>query len=435
MYTKYIKEYLEFFNSKSDCEIYAVGGAVRDFLLGKEETKDLDLIFKGPESELVSTLDKLKLEYKKIDPSSSYPIYQFRYKGDVIEISLPRKEKKINNSVNPHKNFVMEFSENISLKEDALRRDFTINALYMNKLGNILDPTMQGLENLKYKLLVPCSIAFLEDPLRIFRALRFSSNGFKISNSLVDFISNNSEYLEKEINNLPVERLTGEFVKSLKCDNYRAFFYNFMRFNLDIKKFNFIRKMNDVPAGPKQFHGNHSVLEHSLGVMDRLNYSHNRLYALMHDYGKIFTSKDILPHHYGHDKVGEEEVIKLLESLRFPRREIDISSFIARYHMSFGGYSFLRDTKKIQIIKEAMKLDCIGSLVDVVQADSQSFTKDNQAEVLKIMKVLKLPASKIVDFDKLKDSKPSNIGQRVFQARLGLIREEIKGKSKSKTSL
>ena len=96
--------------------------------------------------------------------------------------------------------------------------------------------------------------------------------------------------------------------------------------------------------------------------------------------------------------------------------------------MSFGGYSFLRDTKKIQIIKEAMKLDCIGNLVDVVQADSQSFSRDNQSEILKIMKVLKIPASKIVDFDKLKDSKPSSIGQRVFQARLSLIREEIKRK-------
>ena len=428
MYTKYIKENLEFFNSKSDCEIYAVGGAVRDFALGKEITKDLDLIFKGPESKLVETLDRLELEYKKIDPTSGYPIYQFMYNGYIIEISLPRKEKKINNSENPHKNFEMEFSENISLKEDALRRDFTINALYMDKLGNILDPLKNGLDNLKHKLLVPCSIAFLEDPLRIFRALRFSSSGFIISYTLLDLISNNSEYLEKEINNLPVERLTGEFVKSLKCENYRAFFYNFMRFNLDIKKFNFIRKMNDIPAGPKQFHGTNSVLEHSLGVMDRLKYPHNRLYALMHDYGKIFTSKDVLPHHYGHDKVGEEEVVKLLESLRFPRKEIDTASFVARYHMGFGGYSFLRDTKKIQIIKEAMKLDCIGNFIDVVQADSQSFTRDNEIEVFKIMKILKTPASQIIDFDKLKDSKPSSIGQRVFQTRLSLIREEIKRK-------
>ena len=146
---------------KQGVEAWLVGGYVRDFLLGRTTT-DIDIATNATPSQIK---DLFHIE-------ETFPQERF---GNVVidgmEITTYRKDTYNIGNRFPQIEFVS------TLEEDSLRRDFTINALYMNKNGKILDPTHRGLQDLKDGKI--CTIgdpkcSFREDPLRMIRAVRFS---------------------------------------------------------------------------------------------------------------------------------------------------------------------------------------------------------------------------------------------------------------------
>ena len=193
-------------------EIYLVGGAVRDTLLGIT-VKEKDWVVVGATKE-----DLTKLGYKQV--GSNFPV--FLHPETKEEYALARTERK---SGTGHKGFSFDTQPNVTLQEDLRRRDLTINAMAQSEDGNLIDP-FNGQKDLKNKLLKQVSDAFQEDPLRVFRVARFATKlkhlGFSIDRKTMNTMNKLS--LSAELETLPKERIWQETHKALQEKNPAEYF-------------------------------------------------------------------------------------------------------------------------------------------------------------------------------------------------------------------
>ena len=169
----------------SGFEAYIVGGYVRDYILGKK-TNDIDICTNALPKDLTTIFAD---ENVKVSAYGSIKIVDNKYN---IDITTYRKELKYTEGKPTEIEYIKD------LETDIKRRDFTINALYMDKDGNIIDK-VGGLEDLKNKVIkVIGNIEdkFSEDPLRILRALRLKITlGFSLDDDIIEYIHNNKERL------------------------------------------------------------------------------------------------------------------------------------------------------------------------------------------------------------------------------------------------
>lgn len=194
-------------------KIFSVGGAVRDEFLGKE-SKDLDILITGVPFE---TLEELLSKYGKVDAvGKSFGILKFKPEGSTedIDIAIPRTERATGEG--GHKGFEVSSDHELPIEKDLERRDFTINAIAKDINGNIVDP-YGGQEDLKNKIIrVVNPEAFSDDPLRMLRAVQFSSRfGFTIEPNTMKMIQQNAS----RINEIPPERILTEFDKIITKGN------------------------------------------------------------------------------------------------------------------------------------------------------------------------------------------------------------------------
>ncbi len=193
-------------------DIYLVGGAVRDTLLGIT-VKEKDWVVVGATKE-----DLTELGYKQV--GSDFPV--FLHPETKEEYALARTERK---SGMGHKGFSFDTQPNVTLEEDLKRRDLTINAMAQSEDGSLIDP-FNGQEDLKNKLLKQVSDAFQEDPLRVFRVARFSAKlkhlGFSIDRKTMNTMNKLS--LSGELETLPKERIWQETHKALQEKNPAEYF-------------------------------------------------------------------------------------------------------------------------------------------------------------------------------------------------------------------
>ena len=192
--------------------IFLVGGAVRDALLNIEVQERDWVVVGASESELI---DK---GYKKI--GKDFPV--FLHPKTKEEYALARQERK---TALGHKGFEFKFDTSVTLEEDLLRRDLTINAIAEDKDGNLIDP-YGGMEDIKNKLLKSVSTSFDEDPLRVLRVARFASKlkflDFKIENNTLEQMKKISS--SGEIETLSKERVWAETYKALSTSNPEEYF-------------------------------------------------------------------------------------------------------------------------------------------------------------------------------------------------------------------
>lgn len=203
---------------------YMVGGCCRDYLMNLKPN-DIDIIVVGCDSE---ELIKLLKKYGKTDlVGESFGVIKFHYKGEIYDISTPRKEKKIGNS---HRGFEIITNKNISLEDDLSRRDITINSIAMDFDGNFIDP-FGGINDIKNKIIrITNPEAFLDDPLRILRCCRFCSrfdfNIDKETSKLMMIMSN-------RIKDLSQERIWEEIKKSFEqSKNFNKYLDLLTNFNM-----------------------------------------------------------------------------------------------------------------------------------------------------------------------------------------------------------
>ena len=193
-------------------KIYLVGGSVRDRLLHLPVV-DRDWVVVG------ATPDELlALGYQQV--GKDFPV--FLHPKTKEEYALARTERK---SGKGYTGFICDFSKDITLEQDLIRRDLTINAIAMDQEGNIVDP-YHGVNDIKLKLLRHVSPAFREDPLRILRVARFAARYHHLGFRIVDETSNLMKEMVSagEINTLTAERVWKETEKALATADPQVYF-------------------------------------------------------------------------------------------------------------------------------------------------------------------------------------------------------------------
>jgi len=327
--------------SKAGGRLYFVGGCVRDELMGIE-SKDIDFCVVGLTSE----------NFKNMFPNAFikgafFPVFQL----DNHDFAFARKETKVGPG---HKNFTFE-TENITIHDDLARRDFTINSIAKDVLtGEIIDP-FNGQKDIENKIIRATSSHFSEDPLRVYRGAQFATRfNFRIDNDTKKLMKS----MESELYSLSSERVFTELRKALNSDTPSTFF-NLLR-ELDLLKVHFkeIEDLIDVPQ-PIKYHPEGDVYNHSMIALDlaaKLTTDEKiRFASLTHDLGKAKTPKEILPHHYDHEKNGIAPLKELCKRLNVPNSWEKLAKVSVKEHMRAGLYNKMSIPKKVDFLERNEK--------------------------------------------------------------------------------
>ncbi|HHF3533351.1 TPA: multifunctional CCA addition/repair protein [Haemophilus influenzae] len=310
-------------------KIYLVGGAVRDQLLGLP-VKDRDWIVVGADP---STL--LSLGYQQV--GKDFPV--FLNPKTKEEYALARTERKAGAG---YTGFICDFSPTITLEQDLIRRDLTINALAQSEDGEIIDP-YGGKQDLENRILRHISPAFSEDPLRVLRVARFAARyhslGFKIASETLALMAELAQ--SGELQHLTAERVWLETEKALNEKNPEIYFETLHKTGALSVLFPEIDALYGVP-NPVKHHPEVDSFIHTMLVLKQavnltennpiLNKSAVRFAAICHDLGKALTPQNILPHHYGHEQAGIKPTRSLCKRLKVPNYFQELAELTCEFH-------------------------------------------------------------------------------------------------------
>ena len=325
----------------STVKTYCVGGAVRDRLLGLAVT-DHDWVVVGstPEAMVAQGFQPV---------GRDFPV--FLHPKTHEEYALARTERK---TAPGYQGFVIHAAPDVTLEQDLLRRDFTINAIAEDTDGNLIDPH-NGIEDLRAGILRHVSSAFNEDPVRILRAARFAARfGFTIAPETLtlmrDMVNNG------EVDALVAERVWQELARGLMAKNPSRFFETLRSCGALAKIIPEVDALFGVPQ-PEKYHPEIDCGIHTLLVVDDAavhDYPLEvRFAALTHDLGKGNTPKDILPRHIGHELRGVELVKNLSQRLRASSECRDLALLAARFHGDIHRAKELRAETIIKLFQSA----------------------------------------------------------------------------------
>lgn len=304
-------------------ETYLVGGAVRDTLLGLP-VKERDWVVLGATAEIM-----MQQGFRPV--GKDFPV--FLHPDSHEEYALARTERK---TAPGYHGFTVHAEPDVTLEQDLIRRDLTINAMAMTADGQLIDP-YGGRQDLANRLFRHISPAFAEDPVRILRVARFAARfkhlGFTLAeetNALMQAM-----VTAGEVDALVPERVWAELVKALTEPSPSAFFYTLKSCGALTKIFPEIDNLFGVPQ-PAQYHPEIDTGVHSLMCLEQaalLSPSPEvRFAALVHDLGKAISPKDNLPHHYGHETKGLPILTALCERLRVPNTYRNLAAQVMQYH-------------------------------------------------------------------------------------------------------
>ena len=315
-------------------EIYLVGGCVRDKLLGLK-TKDRDWVVVG------ATADELlKLDYKQV--GKDFPV--FLHPKTSEEYALARTERK---TAAGYSGFNFHAAADVTLEEDLIRRDLTINAIAEADNGDLIDP-FNGQADIKAKVLRHVSPAFIEDPVRILRLARFAARfahlDFSIAKEtqqLMNEMVNNGE-----VDSLVPERVWQETMRALG-EKTPARYFEVLRDCGALKKlFPEIDRLWGVPQ-PEKHHPEIDTGIHTMMVLTQAAKLSDdpkvRFAALVHDLGKGTTPKTQWPKHIDHESRGVPLVEKLCDRYRIPNDYRELGIIVAKYHLHYHRAEELKD--------------------------------------------------------------------------------------------
>ena len=401
-------------------QVYLVGGAVRDALLGLE-VHERDYLVTGASPEQL-----LAQGYRQV--GQSFPVFLHPHSGD--EYALARTERK---SGSGHGGFICDFGPEVTLETDLARRDLTINAIAQDDNGQLHDP-YGGLQDLAARTRRHGSSAFIEDPLRVLRvarfAARFAPQGFHIAPETLDLMRAISQ--SGELQSLSAERLWQETAKALSGPAP----WVYIRVLRQVGALKALLPELDALWGvpnPSQWHPEVDSGEHTLMVLraacqlsDDLNV---RFAALCHDLGKGQTPTSEWPSHRGHDERGAQLIAALAERWRLPNPVRELAELVARFHGRRHGAVVMGPAAVIRLLDaldswrrpERLEPFLLACIADSRGRGGYQHASYPQADRLRLAHRL----GRTVDAKAIVASgvKGPEVGQRLHQQRVELLRQ------------
>ncbi|MBH3428555.1 multifunctional CCA addition/repair protein [Pseudomonas alkylphenolica] len=304
-------------------QIYKVGGAVRDRLLGRP-VSDIDWVVVGATAEQM-----LALGYRPV--GSDFPVFLHPKSGE--EYALARTERK---SGRGYGGFTFHASPEVTLEEDLIRRDLTINAMAEDEQGNVSDP-YNGQKDLKDRILRHVSPAFAEDPLRVLRVARFAARyaglGFTVAPQTIELMRQLSE--SGELQALTAERSWKEIARALMEDHPQVF----IQVLRDCGALKELLPELDALFGVPQPAAHHPEIDsglHTLAVLEQAALHQQplsvRWACLLHDLGKGLTPEEDWPRHIAHEQRGLKLIKAVNQRFKAPRDCQELALLVGEYH-------------------------------------------------------------------------------------------------------
>ncbi len=325
-------------------KIFQVGGAVRDRLLGRP-VLERDWVVVGTTPEAL-----IELGFQPV--GKDFPV--FLHPTTHEEYALARTERKTGRG---YTQFVCYSNPDVTLEEDLLRRDLTINAIAMSEDGQLIDP-YGGQADLKLRVLRHVSPAFAEDPVRILRIARFAARyaylGFHIADETYALMQ--KMVRAGEVNALVPERVWQELQSALAETHPARFFEELRRCGALALLLPELDQLFGIP-NPKTSHPEIDTGIHSLLCLQQAASLSNdcsvRFAALLHDVGKAATPPTQWPHHTGHEEAAAPFVQALCLRCRAPRDYQTLAALVARYHL-YCHQAFALDAKAVLYLLTAV---------------------------------------------------------------------------------
>ena len=323
-------------------EIYLVGGAVRDTLLGIEP-KDRDWVVVGATPQQME-----KLGYKAV--GKDFPV--FLHPETKEEYALARTERK---TAPGYHGFEFHASPEVTLEEDLARRDLTINAMAQDRVGNIIDP-FNGQEDLENGRLRHVSNAFVEDPVRILRIARYAARyarwGFRVAHGTQALMKKMVE--SGEVDTLVAERVWQELERALGEEAPQRFFEVLRNCGALARVFPELEALFGVPQ-PAHHHPEVDSGLHTMLVLEQAARltpdTRIRFAALVHDLGKGTTPQAEWPKHIAHEARGVPLVEALCQRLRVPKEYRELAVVVTREHLHYHRAAELRPATMLKLLE------------------------------------------------------------------------------------
>lgn len=349
-------------------KIYRVGGAVRDKLLNYASDETDWLVVGATPEEMVA------LGYVPV--GNDFPVFIQPDTGE--EYALARTERK---SGHGYAGFTFYAAADVTLEEDLVRRDLTINAMAEDNEGNLVD-LHGGQRDLQEKVLRHVSEAFTEDPLRVLRVARFAARyhhlGFTIAPETMALMTTIAE--SGELDHLVAERVWKETERSLGERSPEVFIATLRQCGALKILFPEVEKLFGVPQRadyhPEIDTGIHTLmaLQQAARLSDR---SALRFAVLVHDLGKGITPDHVLPSHRGHEARGVELVNNVCDRLKVPNDVRQLALAVTEYHLMCHKAQQLKPETIVNLLKGIGALKSRDKLEDFIlccEADARGRT-------------------------------------------------------------
>lgn len=343
-------------------ESFVVGGCVRDHLNGIHYPKDYDILVTGITKEQFHQL----FPHAPFvgDEEDGFPVFLVEIAGEMCEVAFARKEKKIGEG---YKGFETYTDPSLTIFDDLVRRDLTINAMAVHLLTHELFDPYNGQSDLKNGIIRHISPAFAEDPLRVLRAARFAARyGFVIHETTLHYMKS----LRDELVTFKPERVFEETKKALSGQKPSVYFQTLADIGVLDVHYPELHRLIGVPQ-PVKYHPEGDCFTHSMLVLDAMakqtDSLEERFAALVHDLGKGDSPSkwekqpELHPYesHYGHEELGVPHVKRLCERLKLPKTWMKAGMFGAEFHGTMHKLGQIKSTKSlrkvIKLIEEAKR--------------------------------------------------------------------------------